>query len=90
MKKKVFSLLGTMLLSLTTYAAPNINKIDPPFWYTGMQNPELQLMVYGEGIGDARTCHGRLSWRISEQHREAGKQQLPAGLPETRQRRKAW
>ena len=54
MKKKVFSLLGTMLLSLTTYAAPNINKIDPPFWYTGMQNPELQLMVYGEGIGDAR------------------------------------
>ena len=43
-----------MLLSLTTYAAPNINKIDPPFWYTGMQNPELQLMVYGEGIGDAR------------------------------------
>ena len=75
MKKKVFSLLGTMLLSLTTYAAPNINKIDPPFWYTGMQNPELQLMV---------------SWRISEQHREAGKQQLPAGLSETRQRRKAW
>ena len=53
MKKKVFSLLGTMLLFLATYAAPNINKIDPPFWYTGMQNPELQLMVYGEGIGDA-------------------------------------
>ena len=22
-------------------------------WYTGMQNPELQLMVYGEGIGNA-------------------------------------
>ena len=53
MKKKVFSLLGTMLLFFTTYAAPNINKIDPPFWYTGMQNPELQLMVYGEDIGDA-------------------------------------
>lgn len=31
----------------------NVNKIDPPFWYTGMQNPELQLMVYGEGIGNA-------------------------------------
>ncbi|MBM6735458.1 glycoside hydrolase family 13 protein [Mediterranea massiliensis] len=56
MKKKVFSLLGTMLLSLTAYAAPHINKIDPPFWYTGMQNPELQLMVYGEGIGDARVA----------------------------------
>ena len=31
----------------------NVNKIDPPFWYTGMQNPELQLMVYGEGIGNS-------------------------------------
>ena len=51
--KKVFLLLGTLLLSLSTYAAMNVNKIDPPFWYTGMQNPELQLMVYGEGIGNA-------------------------------------
>lgn len=49
--KKVFLILGTLLLSLSTYAAMNVNKIDPPFWYTGMQNPELQLMVYGEGIG---------------------------------------
>ena len=47
--KKVFLILGTLLLSLSTYAAMNVNKIDPPFWYTGMQNPELQLMVYGEG-----------------------------------------
>ena len=54
MKKKVFSLLGGVLLSLGTYASPNIDKIDPPFWYAGMQNPELQLMVYGEGIGDSR------------------------------------
>ena len=45
--------MGTLLLSLSTYAAMNVNKIDPPFWYTGMQNPELQLMVYGEGIGNA-------------------------------------
>lgn len=47
--KKVFFILGTLLLSLSTYAAMNVNKIDPPFWYIGMQNPELQLMVYGEG-----------------------------------------
>lgn len=46
-------LLGSFLLSLTTYAAMNISKIDPPFWFTGMNNPELQLMVYGEGIGQA-------------------------------------
>lgn len=52
--KKVMSVLGAMLLSLGSYAGIHVNKIDPPFWYTGMQNPELQLMVYGEGIGDAR------------------------------------
>ena len=46
-------MLGALLLSIGTYAAMNVNKIDPPFWYAGMQNPELQLMVYGEGIGDA-------------------------------------
>ena len=44
--KKVFSILGALLLSLSMYAAMNVNKIEPPFWYTGMQNPELQLMVY--------------------------------------------
>lgn len=48
--KKLLLLLGSFLLSLTTYAAMNISKIDPPFWFTGMNNPELQLMVYGEGI----------------------------------------
>ena len=52
--KKVFSVLGAMLLSLSSYAVVNVNKIDPPFWYAGMQNPELQLMVYGEDIGDAK------------------------------------
>ncbi len=51
--KTVFSILGALLLTLSTYAAMNVNKIDPPFWYAGMQNPELQLMVYGEDIGNA-------------------------------------
>jgi len=27
-----------------------IEKIDPPFWYAGMQNPELQIMFYGKDI----------------------------------------
>ena len=28
-------------------------KSKPAFWWSGMKNPELQLMVYGEGIGNA-------------------------------------
>ena len=51
--KKFFFILGSFLLSLSTYAAMNVNKIDPPFWYAGMKNPELQLMIYGESIGNA-------------------------------------
>ena len=52
--KKIFTMIGAMLLSLSTFAAMNVEKIDPPFWYAGMKNPELQLMIYGPGIGDAR------------------------------------
>jgi glycosidase len=29
-------------------------KVDPPFWWIGMNNTELQLMVYGESIGTLR------------------------------------
>lgn len=51
--KKLLLLLTTVALSFNIDAAVNVNKIDPPFWYAGMNNPELQLMVYGENIGDA-------------------------------------
>ena len=78
--KKLLLLLGSFLLSLTTYAAMNISKIDPPFWFTGMNNPELQLMVYGEGIGQASVSVNY----PAQQRRETGKQQLPACLPASR------
>jgi glycosidase len=32
-------------------AAPGIQHLEPPFWWTGMQHKGLQLMVHGEGIG---------------------------------------
>lgn len=31
-----------------------INRIDPVDWFVGMKNPQLQLMVYGEGIRDVQ------------------------------------
>ena len=33
----------------------NIDKVDPPYWFVGMKNPSLQVMLYGEGVGDATT-----------------------------------
>lgn len=39
--------------SLTDTAVVKIDKIDPPYWFTGMKNPSLQVMLYGEGVGNA-------------------------------------
>ena len=27
-----------------------IERIEPPFWYAGMKNPEVQIMFYGKNI----------------------------------------
>ncbi|MBD2769313.1 cyclomaltodextrinase N-terminal domain-containing protein [Hymenobacter sp. BT664] len=42
--------------SATTYQAPPAKtpftlRIDPTFWWVGMKNPKLQLLVHGPGIG---------------------------------------
>ena len=52
--KRIF-LLFTIILTVTTTmkAALKIDRIDPTDWFVGMQNPSLQLMVYGSGIGNA-------------------------------------
>ncbi|WP_321479653.1 glycoside hydrolase family 13 protein [uncultured Bacteroides sp.] len=52
MKKTLFLLIA-ILLSASMHATINVNRIDPPCWFTGMNNPELQLMVYGPEIGNA-------------------------------------
>ena len=56
MKQLFLSLL--LLMSATTLSAAkatktSIQRIDPAFWYTGMRNPSLQLMVYGHGMATA-------------------------------------
>ena len=41
-------LLLFFLISSTMFA--QIERIEPPFWYEGMHNPELQIMFYGKNI----------------------------------------
>ncbi|WP_027125978.1 glycoside hydrolase family 13 protein [Gelidibacter mesophilus] len=45
--KNLLSILA-LLLSMTLFS--QVEKIEPPFWWTEMHNPELQLMVYGQDI----------------------------------------
>ena len=49
MKKIFLSFLLFCTLS-TSYAKIDIERIDPPFWWTGMQDRELQIMLYGKNI----------------------------------------
>jgi len=53
MKLKILFFLA--LLSFTAFAQEaeneiSINRIEPPFWWAGMVNTELQLLVYGNDI----------------------------------------
>ena len=45
-----------LLASATALGAgkPGILRIDPPSWWAGMHNPNLQLMVYGKNISSTR------------------------------------
>jgi len=41
-----------LVLSVEISLGQEVKKIEPPFWWVGMQNPNMQLMLYGEDIGD--------------------------------------
>lgn len=45
--KNLLSIL-ILLLSMTLFS--QVEKIEPPFWWSEMHHPELQLMVYGKDI----------------------------------------
>ncbi|MEP6931353.1 MAG: glycoside hydrolase family 13 protein [Flavobacterium sp.] len=39
-----------IVLLFTASAKAQIQKVEPPFWYAGMKNPEVQIMFYGKNI----------------------------------------
>lgn len=45
MKKIIF-----LFLLVTTSILAQIDRTEPPFWFAGMHNPELQIMFYGKNI----------------------------------------
>ena len=59
--KKIFALVGLALSAIGLQAKPTptvIDKIEPAFWYCGMKQTDLQLMVYGKGIRNAQVTLG--------------------------------
>lgn len=49
--KKILAFLS-IITSYFTLA--QVTKIEPAFWWSGMKNPELQLLVYGKNINDLK------------------------------------
>ncbi|MCG2792647.1 MAG: glycoside hydrolase family 13 protein [Weeksellaceae bacterium] len=49
--KKIFTITSLLIFS-AVFA--QIQKIEPAFWWSGMRNPQLQLLVYGKDINDLK------------------------------------
>ena len=46
--KKIFLLI--YLIPFFAFSQNTIDRVEPPFWWVGMNNTELQIMFYGKGI----------------------------------------
>ena len=42
--------LIVFLLFMTSIANAQIEKVEPPFWYAGMQHSAVQILFYGKDI----------------------------------------
>lgn len=60
MRHKLLASVAAFLLSVAAYAV-NVERMEPPFWYTGMKNQELQVMFYGKDIAEASFSMKRYS-----------------------------
>jgi len=56
MYKKICSVLvcAIVLLAVPSAKAMTITRVEPANWWVGMKNHELQIMVYGPGIGNSK------------------------------------
>ena len=48
MKKQIV----VLFLLITTFTFAQIDKMEPPFWYEGMNKSEIQVLFYGKNIAD--------------------------------------
>ncbi|MBR5899745.1 MAG: glycoside hydrolase family 13 protein [Muribaculaceae bacterium] len=54
MTKKIFATIASSVAAFSMMAAPQIDIVDPPYWWSGMENDTLQIMLHGD---DIRDCH---------------------------------
>jgi len=52
--KKIAVVLFFILIGIGQLLAVSIDRVEPMFWWVGMKNPNLQLMVHGENIASTK------------------------------------
>jgi glycosidase len=62
--------------AVPAYAAPTIDHMEPPFWWAGMHNKSLQLMVHGERIAELEPTLSYPGVRIAAVTRVASRNYL--------------
>lgn len=51
-KSKIVKAVTLLLLLFSLDTIAQIQRVEPPFWYAGMHNPELQILFYGKNIAE--------------------------------------
>ncbi len=46
------AVVAAFLVLATPAFSSDVQRVEPPFWWQGFEHQELQLLVYGDGIGD--------------------------------------
>ena len=70
MTNMIRGILGTvMVCAFIGISAQTIERIEPPFWWRDMHNPKLQLLIYGEKIGETEPRLESDAARIELYHR---------------------
>ncbi|MEH0156026.1 glycoside hydrolase family 13 protein [Limibacter armeniacum] len=52
--KLLGAFLSLLMIGFHAHAKYEIDRVEPTFWWTGMKNQDLQLMIYGEKISDLK------------------------------------
>ncbi|QMU29250.1 glycoside hydrolase family 13 protein [Adhaeribacter radiodurans] len=54
MARRIYVGFILILLTITEARTQQITRIDPTFWWVGMKNPKVQLLVYGPSIAQSQ------------------------------------
>lgn len=66
----LFSALMALSMGCSAADQPAVERVEPPFWWTQMAEPNLQLMLYGDDIADATVSLDYLGVTLTGTERE--------------------